>query len=61
VDEYDQIDLSVGYDISEKISVNLEAINLTGNDIRWFGRSEKQLVRLEDASPRYALGARYKF
>jgi len=61
VDEYDQIDLSVGYDISEKLSVNLEAINLTGNDVRWFGRSEKQLVRLEDASPRYALGARYKF
>ena len=61
VDEYDQIDMSVGYDISDNLSVNLEAINLTGNDIRWFGRSEKQLVRLEDASPRYAIGARYKF
>ena len=61
VDAYDQIDLSVGYDISDNLSVNLEAINLTGNDIRWFGRSEKMLVRLEDASPRYAIGARYKF
>jgi TonB-dependent receptor len=61
VDAYDQIDLSVGYDINDQLALAFEAINLTGNDIRWFGRSEKQLVRLEDASPRYAVGVRYKF
>ncbi len=61
VDAYDQIDLSVGYDFNDALALNFEAINLTGEDIRWFGRSEKQLVRLEDASPRYAVGLRYKF
>jgi len=61
VEEYEQIDLSLGYDIGEHISLALEAINLTGEDIRWHGRSQKQLVRLEDQSPRYAFGARYKF
>jgi TonB-dependent receptor len=61
VDAYDQIDLSVGYDFNEQLALSFEAINLTGEDIRWFGRSEKQLVRLEDASPRYAVGVRYKF
>jgi TonB-dependent receptor len=61
VEEYEQIDLSLGYDFNDSLSVGLEAINLTGEDIRWHGRSQKQLVRLEDQSPRYALGVRYKF
>jgi len=29
--------------------------------VRWHGRSDKQMWRLEDLGPRYALGARYKF
>jgi TonB-dependent receptor len=61
VEPYDQIDLSVGYDINDHIAVSFEAINLTGEDVRWHGRSEKQLWRLEDQGARYALGARYKF
>ncbi|HEU4484483.1 MAG TPA: TonB-dependent receptor [Povalibacter sp.] len=58
---YDQIDISVGYDINENLSLQVEAINVTGEDVRWYGRSEKQMWRLEDQSARYALGARYKF
>jgi len=61
VEEYEQIDLSLGYDVNESLSIALEAINLTGEDIRWHGRSLKQMVRLEDQSPRYAFGVRYKF
>jgi len=61
VEAYDQIDLSVGYDINDSLSVSFEAINLTGEDVRWHARSVKQIYRLEDQSPRYALGARYKF
>jgi TonB-dependent receptor len=61
VDEYWQLDLSVGYTLNEHLSFALEGINITGEDVRWHGRSEKQLVRLEDQSARYALGARYKF
>ena len=57
VEAYDQIDLSVGYDINDNFAVSFEAINLTGEDVRWHGRSDKQLWRLEDQGARYALGS----
>ena len=60
-EEYQQFDLSVGYDFNDNLSVTFEAINLTGEDIRIHGRSEMQLFRLEDQFARYAIGARYKF
>jgi hypothetical protein len=41
--------------------LGLEAINLTGEDVRWHARSEKQIVKLLEQSPRYMLGARYNF
>jgi TonB-dependent receptor len=61
VEAYDQIDLSVGYQFNDSLSFQVEAVNLTGEDVRWHGRSEKQVVRLEDQQPRYAVGVRYKF
>jgi TonB-dependent receptor len=61
VEPYQQFDLSVGYDINDNFAVSFEAINLTGEDVRWHGRSSLQLWRLEDQGPRYAVGARYKF
>jgi TonB-dependent receptor len=61
VEAYDQIDLSVGYQFNESLSFQVEAVNLTGEDVRWHARSEKQVVRLEDQQPRYAVGVRYKF
>ena len=61
VEEYDQIDLSIGYDFNDNFAVSFEAINLAGEDVRWHGRSDKQLWRLEDQGSRYAVGARYKF
>ncbi|MFL6618002.1 MAG: TonB-dependent receptor, partial [Povalibacter sp.] len=61
VEAYSQLDLSVGYDLNDHLSLSFEGINLTGEDVRWHGRSEKQLWRLEDQGARYALGARYKF
>jgi TonB-dependent receptor len=61
VEAYDQIDMNVGYNFNDHLSVSLEAINLTGEDIRWHGRSTLQMWFLEDQGPRYALGARYKF
>jgi len=60
-EEYQQFDLSVGYDFNDHLSVTFEAINLTGEDIRIHGRSDLQLFRLEDQFARYAIGARYKF
>ena len=61
VEEYEQWDLSVNYAINEQLSVGFEAINLTGEDIRWHGRSVNQVIRLLDQSPRYSLGLRFKF
>jgi TonB-dependent receptor len=61
VEAYDQIDLSVGYDFNDHLSISLEGINLTGEDVRWHARSVNQVYRLEDQSARYAIGARYKF
>jgi TonB-dependent receptor len=61
VEAYDQFDLAVNYAFNDHLSVGVEAINITGEDVRWHARSEAQLVRLVDQSPRYAVGVRYKF
>jgi TonB-dependent receptor len=61
VEAYDQIDLNVSYYVTDNLMIGLEAINLTGEDVRWHARSEKQIVKLLEQSPRYMLGARYNF
>jgi len=61
VEAYQQFDLTFGYDFSDNLALQFDAINLTGEDIRWHGRSENQMIRLEDQSARYAVGVRYKF
>ena len=61
VEEYEQIDFSVAYSFNDNFTVSLEAINLTGEDIRWSARSHNQMVRLLDQSPRYMVGVRYTF
>ncbi|WP_129645607.1 TonB-dependent receptor [Peristeroidobacter agariperforans] len=61
VEEYYQVDLSVGYEVNENLSLSLEGLNLTEEDIRWHGRSINQPWYVEDQGARYALGARYKF
>ena len=61
VESYQQWDLSTNYSFNENMSVSLEAINLTGEDVRWHGRSENQVVRLLDQSPRFMVGFRYTF
>jgi outer membrane receptor protein involved in Fe transport len=61
VDNYSQIDLSVGYDLTENLALSFEALNLTGEDIRTYGRSVRQVWSFEEQGPRYALGARFKF
>jgi TonB-dependent receptor len=60
-DEYTQIDLNVGYDITDNLSVSFEGINLTGEDYRTYARTERQLVQLTIQDVRYVLGVRYTF
>ncbi|WP_447729725.1 TonB-dependent receptor [Pseudoxanthomonas suwonensis] len=61
VEEYDQFDLSVSYRLTDNLSLGFEAINLTGEDVRWHARSTRQFVRLVEQSPRYMVGLRYTF
>ena len=61
VEEYGQWDLSLGYNITESFSVQFEALNITGENLRQYGRYEEQLLRAIAQEPRYALGARYTF
>jgi TonB-dependent receptor len=61
VEPYEQIDLNIGYDFTANFAVSLEALNLTEEDVRWHGRTDKQVWFVEDLGARYSLGARYKF
>ncbi|BDU17824.1 TonB-dependent receptor [Lysobacter auxotrophicus] len=61
VEEYEQWDLSVNYSFNDNWQVGFEAINLTGEDVRWHGRSDKQMIKLVDQSPRYMLGVRWRY
>jgi hypothetical protein len=47
--------------VDDHLSFQFDGINLTGEDVRWRARTEKEFVRLEDQKPRYEIGVRYKF
>jgi TonB-dependent receptor len=61
VDEFQQFDLNVSYDVNDNLAVSLEAVNLTGEDVRTFGRANIDYWYAQDLHPRYLLGARYRF
>jgi TonB-dependent receptor len=61
VEAYGQLDLSVGYEINERLSLQFEAINLTDETQRLHSRHENQLEFATQTGPRYMIGARYKF
>ena len=58
---YGQVDLSVGYNVNENLSLSLEAINLTNATQRKHGRNDTEVLSAVQFGPRYMLGARYKF
>lgn len=61
VESFRQWDLNVSYDVNEQLQLSLEAVNLTGEDVRTYGRSTLDYWFAQDLHPRYLLGARYKF
>ena len=61
VEAYGQVDLSVGYQVSENLSVQAEAINLTDETTRSHGRHDREVFYATQTGPRYMLGFRYKF
>ncbi len=61
VEAYGQFDLSIGYAISERLTLQLEGINLTDETMRVHGRHSNQLLYATQTGPRYMFGLRYKF
>ena len=61
VESYGQVDLSLGYNYNDKLSFQLEAINLTNEIQRTHSRTKQQLESVTQSGPRYMIGARYKF
>ena len=55
------LDANISYDITDRISVSLEAINILSEPIRSYGRDENQLWFAQEQHPRVFLGARYRF
>jgi TonB-dependent receptor len=58
--EYGQLDVSFGYNINEKVSVFLEAINLTDEEVIQENAAERP-IQFETFGKRIFLGARGKF
>jgi hypothetical protein len=55
------LDANISYDLTDRISVSLEAINILSEPIRSYGRDENQLWFAQEQHPRVFLGARYRF
>jgi TonB-dependent receptor len=61
IEPYGQLDLSVGYNVNEKLSLQFEAINLTNETTRSHGRAKQMVEYATQTGARYMIGARYKF
>ncbi|WP_067060832.1 TonB-dependent receptor [Roseateles chitosanitabidus] len=58
---YTQVDVSLGYNYSERLSFQAEAINLTDEVIRQHGRTSQEVFSVTQTGRRFMLGLRYKF
>jgi len=61
VEDHQQWDLNVSYEVNDNLNVFFEGINLTEEDERQYSRNTRQMWSLEDLGARYQLGARYNF
>ncbi|SEM17322.1 TonB-dependent receptor [Pseudoxanthomonas sp. GM95] len=61
VEAYGQLDLNIGYEFNDHLSMSLEGINLTDETQRVHGRNSHQALYLTQTGPRYMFGVRYKF
>jgi TonB-dependent receptor len=61
VEEYGQWDLSVGYQVTDRLTLQLEGINLTDETARLSERHKNILFYGTQTGPRYMVGFRYNF
>ena len=55
------LDFSLGYDVTDRLALSFEGINVLGEDMRTYGRSKRQVFFAQENYPRFYLGARYRF
>ena len=55
------LDANISYDVTENVSVSLEAINILSEPVRSYGRDNNQLWFAQEQKPRIFVGARYRF
>ncbi len=61
VDEYQQLDANISYYVTDKLTISLDAINITEEGTTIFGRTKNILWFEGEADARYILSARYNF
>jgi TonB-dependent receptor len=61
VDAVTQLDLNVSYEFDFGMTLSLDAINLTSEGQRKFGRTATAVYFVQELDPRYVLSARYSF
>ena len=55
------VDFNLSWDITERIAISFEGINLLGESVRTYGRSNNQTFFVQELRPRLLFGARYRF
>lgn len=58
---YGQWDASASYDVTDGVSIFLEAINITNARTLWFSKFENRVIEYADNGSRYSIGARVRF
>lgn len=58
---YGQLDANIGYEFNENLTVFAEAINLTDETTRTYGRHVLMTKNIQQTGARYNIGLRYKF
>lgn len=61
VKDYGQFDFSSSYQVSDKVSIFLEGINVTNETTKLHGRSDAYVYFMNQHGARYFFGARYVF
>ncbi|GGD07562.1 TonB-dependent receptor [Aquisalinus flavus] len=61
VEDYGQLDVNASYDVTDRITVFAEGINVTNETSRVVGRSAAYVNFATQTGPRYAVGARFSF
>ena len=58
---YGQLDASVSYDITDNLTVSMEALNLTNENTRTYKRNTGMTLNYIETGARYNAGIRYSF